>query len=38
MGVSGIILIKLDGIVKGGIVFVIVFKMVLLICYIGVGE
>lgn len=34
----GLVLIKLDGIVKGGVIFVLVKQFGLLICYIGVGE
>lgn len=38
VGVIGLVLIKLDGIVKGGILFVLVKCIGLLICFIGVGE
>jgi fused signal recognition particle receptor len=38
MGVTGIIITKLDGTAKGGIVFAIAQKMKLPIYYIGVGE
>jgi fused signal recognition particle receptor len=38
MGVTGIIITKLDGTAKGGIVFAIANKMKLPIYYIGIGE
>lgn len=38
VGVMGLIMIKLDGIVRGGIFVVIVEKFVLLVYFIGVGE
>lgn len=38
MGLIGIMFIKLDGIVKGGVIFFIVDKFKIFIRYIGVGE
>ena len=36
--VSGIVLTKLDGTAKGGIVFAIAKELGIPVCYIGVGE
>jgi fused signal recognition particle receptor len=38
IGVTGIVLTKLDGTAKGGIAFALVEQLQLPICYIGVGE
>lgn len=38
VGIDGVILTKLDGTAKGGVVFSIVSKYKIPICYIGVGE
>ena len=38
VGIDGVILTKLDGTAKGGVVFSIVSKYKIPVCYIGVGE
>jgi fused signal recognition particle receptor len=38
LGVTGVVLTKLDGTAKGGIVFAIASELRLPICYIGIGE
>lgn len=38
VNVIGLVVIKLDGIVKGGVVFVLVCEFGILICFVGIGE
>ena len=38
MGVTGIIVAKLDGTAKGGIVIAIARELKIPICYVGIGE
>lgn len=38
VGLIGIMLMKLDGMVKGGVIFLVVDQFGIFICYIGVGE